>query len=115
VTVCGRLDVPWVVARNEIELGEMLIPGLVTGAPVPEPVSWTVWGEPGASSETVTEALLSPFPSGENTTPIIQLAPATIAPLQVFEAIRKSLMFAPLRATEVMCQAPAPELDSMIG
>ena len=115
VTVCGKLEVPCVVVGNEIELGAMLIPGRVTGAPVPEPVSWTEWGAPGASSEMVIEALRSPLPSGANTTLILQLAPATIVPLHPFEEIRKSPMFAPLSATEVMCRAAAPELDNVIG
>jgi len=67
-----------------------------------------MWGEPGASSEILIEAVRTPFPKGEKVTLVEQFALIARAPLHDVAAIRKSAVLAPLIAIEVMCNVAAP-------
>ena len=72
--LCGALVVPCGVAAKDTAGGAIVMAGLPTGAPAPMPVSWMVWGDPGASSVMTAEAVRGPSASGEKVTLIVQVA-----------------------------------------
>lgn len=106
VSVCGVLDVPWVVAGNDGIGGERLRAG--TRA-IPVPLRVTVCGDPCASSAIVRSAVRWPEALGLKTTERAQLAPGTSGDAQLLVKL-KSEGLGPARETEEMCSAALPEL-----
>ena len=64
VTFCGGDFWPMTGEVKDSAAAESVAAGRGTGAPVPVPLSRTVWVEPGASSAMMIEALRAPAPSG---------------------------------------------------
>src|SRR5690348_3909816 len=82
----------------------------MTGAAeAPVPVSATVCGLLGASSAKESAALRAPVAPGVNVTLTVQVAfTARACPEQVSAVLAKSLAFAPVGVTEVMCRMAPP-------
>ncbi len=110
VTFCGPLVTPCVTDGKETVPGARVRAGLLTGCPVPVPLSWAACGESGASSVMEMLAVRRPLPNGENAAPIAQVALTGNAPLQLLVTILKSLGFEPLRRTEEICSVAKPAL-----
>ena len=107
ITFCGPLVTPWVTVPNDTLAGVRVTAGLVTGVPMPLPLSGTDCGEPGASSVITMLAVRCPPARGVKLTAIVQLALIAYAPLQEL-AILKSPGLAPLSRTEEMCSVALP-------
>ncbi len=94
-------------------LGKLRLVGLrlTAGWRIPVPLSGTACGLFGALSVMLIAATRAPAAVGVNDTIIVQGgAPPTIVPAQVFPAMAKSPLFAPVSATLVMVSAALPVL-----
>jgi hypothetical protein len=90
--------------------GERLVMAGTGSVPIPE--RFTDCGLPGASSDTVTEAVRFPSPEGENTALALQFAPGAIEAPHVLLTMNSDAL-APPTMTLVMVKAVLPELTKV--
>ena len=112
VTVCAGLVVPAAVFRNDMLCGLNTACGVC--AMVPVPVRVAVWGDPAASSATLTAAARFPLAAGVKVAEIVQVAlgASEVSQLSVSS---KELEFAPMIAMLEMFSVRVPGFDSVMG
>ena len=108
VTVCAGLVVPTAVFRNEMLCGLNTACGVC--AMVPVPIRVAVWGDPAASSATLTAAVRFPLAAGVKVAEIVQAALGASDVSQLSVSL-KELEFAPVIAMLEMFRVRVPGFE----